>query len=305
MFRKAKEKDAAMTFEQPGELSQYLNPAQKSEALSQFWQGVKIFSPTIFVNCFVLLEVRWMKGLPFVKGLVLVVLVHAALLLLFWYEIRKEDRSKRTLAIHDDGLSLSGTPVRRVRWRWIRCFRVEPGGPQGTLEKLTVRYVSGGESRRSWSMIFANAYDRDALLSELKKRPTTGRGQWRFEILKVPTNFRGKVCVASRWLYMLSILPLLHGLPLLVATFIPAEEPPRATPEALGHAIRAFVRWFPRGVDPDRVFMMTGAALTVIGAGGFLWAGMLLRRESKIAEAEEAEDIKKKIEAAGGTIEIK
>lgn len=296
-----------MTFEQPAELDRYLCTSQESEALSQFWHEVKIISPMLFFMGLLMMETRWLKGLPVVEGVVGYLLLIAMLLLIRWYEIRKEDRSKPKLSIHEDGLSLSRVPAPRILWKRLQCFRVEPCSPHGEFKKFTVRYARPGMSRsRRWSMIFADVTDCATLLGELGKRRTGRDRKWTIEILRSPvTPPREMIPLVPLWLHMLGILFLLHGLAILLACVTPAEKSHPAALDELSPPVRAFVQRFPRDVDPDQFFTVTGAALTAIGVAIFCAAEIRLRRWHKILDAKEAEDVRKKLVAADDTMNIK
>jgi hypothetical protein len=295
------EKDAVMIFEQPAELNRYLYPPPENGAPSSFWLAVKIISPGFLFIGLLMLEVRCLKGLPFLPGLAIAVLLLVVPLALLQYGIRKEDQSKRTLSIHDDGLSFSHARARRIRWKRIQCFRVEPCGPQGEFKMFTARYSDPGVMRsRPWSMIFADAASCAALLAALEKRRIGKDRKWVIEILRAPAIIpRKEIPVALIWLSWLSFAFLCNGLHMLLAGTTWPKEPPRAKLERLSPRIRALVIWFAgSGVDPSRFFTVTGAVLTAIGGAG-IWIPMMLDcRQEKIQEAAEAEDIKGKLVTA-------
>lgn len=283
-FSGAMEKDDVMIFEQPAKLSRFLHgTASEGKMPLRFWRWANQLG-LIVLAVFGLSEWRRIHGQPILpeflrqeRSEIWFVLY----LLLYSCGSRwLEGRCKRKLSISDDGLKFGFLFGEKIAWNRIQSFRIEPCGPQGEFEKLTVRYTHPYAWKPNlWMMVFADAASCTPLLDELERRQKRDGQKFTIEIGETATHPRA-VSVASMWLASLGILSFLYGLPLFLTGI--SLGYPRASEEArlerLSPPLAAVWKWTGSDANPHLFVLLTGIVLTSAGIGVF-WRGRVLARE--------------------------
>lgn len=274
-----------MIFEQPKELNEFACPSTPWTK-ARLWNVTKLLLPFLVFFFLIAAESRLLKGLPVTPGLIGVFLLIPMVIAMEWLANWAESRSKRTLQLKDNCVRAKPCNLRRISWRNILCFQIEPSGPRGDFKKFTVQYASSGRAgRRHWSMVFADLVQCEALLSELKNRKEAGFGKFTIEVFDTPIpppkDFQAKS--GPIWLMLFGAILLMHGVPALMVGVTPLEHHSQIGPhrDKVNPRLAAWFNHFASPQDRKRFVVITGTALTGAGTGCVALSMILARRQKK------------------------
>lgn len=258
-----------MTFEQSGELNPHLYVPPEPLTLKQCLRIAWVLAPVGLLMAGFVAEFNWMDGRAIGPGLLGVLGMFAALLLFYWAMERsgskkEANHEKRTLTLEDEYLRMQPPIPEKIRWRKISSFKFEPAGPDGKYTRLVVEYTRVGDRKYQWPMILADAAQREAILSELKRRGQRcvikGSGP------DAPPHRRP--ALGGLWLMVSGCFLLFNGLPILAVELLPESAHRQdccSEKTPMNPHLQEWLSKFPTAEAKQHFFIKLGAALTFAG----------------------------------------
>jgi hypothetical protein len=277
-----------MKVEQPAKLNQYADPTLPLTWTIR-WHSLRPSLPLLICSGLLLVEMLafrlWLNDRGLLSELPLVLtcaLMPAALVLAaFEIQVRIWHRTKRTLRLDGNHVSISPTKYPRVSWKQITAWRFHPVEQDPELTLLTMEYSARKKVkwRREWSMILRKPDQVQAVVSELDQFRETGSNTapvFHFSEPDPPKSshrrIRGTVALAISWWL------LIHGIPLLGVGLLPppkrtdpAADNSRFTAKELAKIQSTAVRFFSSPTQLRTFALVTGAGITALGGGVYLW----------------------------------
>jgi len=197
-------------------------------------------------------------------------------------QVRVLHRSKRTLQLKGNHISISPAKYARVGWKQISAWRFHPVDHDPQLTTLTMEYTLGKKAkwRREWPLVLSNPQQVLAVVAELEQHRKSGSNTAPVIHLTEPNvpkisnrRLHGTVLLALAWWL------LVHGTPLLGVGLLtplkptdPSASTSRFNERESAKIQKTAVRFF-SSANQLRIFMLVaGGGMTALGGGFYVWA---------------------------------
>jgi hypothetical protein len=284
-----------MQFEQSPELNKYVDPTIPL-TWDVRWRSLKVLLPLLLFSSAVLAEQvafrAWLNDRNVILQLPLLVgcslLPIALMFALFEVRTRIAHRTKRTIKLERDRVSISPAQCNRIHWKQITTWQLEPIPQTSGLSKLTLAYSfgKGGKHPRKWSMVLRQADQLQQFAAELEHFRQNGVSSGEVARLSTPARLEPNAKrVRGMWVVVLGIYFILHGLPLLFVGLSPANRSPeearsnsKFTAKELAKLTQVIHERFSSPEQFRRFVLGLGGGFSALGGGLYVWGLSSLKR---------------------------